>query len=56
MMVEAARAVARGEPALGTAEPRLPQATIRSLEGIYPKEEDWRTLAATTALAQQAAE
>ena len=56
MMVEAARAVARGEPALGTAEPRLPQAAIRSLEGIYPKEEDWRTLSATTSPAQQAAE
>ena len=56
MMVEAARAVARGEPALGTAEPRLPQAVIRSLEGIYPKEEDWRTLSATTSPAQQAAE
>ena len=26
LMVEAARAVARGEPAIGTAEPRIPQA------------------------------
>ena len=56
MMVEAARAVARGEPALGTAEPRLPQAAISSLEGIYPKDEDWRTLSAATSPARQAAE
>ncbi len=56
MMVEAARAVARGEPALGTAEPRLPQAAIGSLEGIYPKDEDWRTLSAAGSPARQAAE
>ncbi len=46
LMVEAARAVACGEPAIGTAEPRLPQASIRSLEGIYSKAEDWRALSA----------
>ena len=56
MMVEAARAVARGAPAIGTAEPRVPQAAIRSLEGIYPKDADWLTLSATGSLAQQAAE
>ena len=56
LMVEAARAVARGEPAIGTAEPRIPQATISSLEGIYPKDEDWRTLSATGSHTRQAAE
>ena len=56
MMVDAARAVARGEPAIGTTEPRTPHAAIRSLEGIYPKEADWRTLSATASPAQQAAE
>ncbi|MDE0006461.1 MAG: Rieske 2Fe-2S domain-containing protein [Rhodospirillaceae bacterium] len=44
LMVEAARAVARGEPAIGTSEARMPQASIRSLEGVYSKEEDWREL------------
>jgi phthalate 4,5-dioxygenase oxygenase subunit len=55
-MVEAAQAVADGKAAIGTTEPRLPQARVRSLEGVYPKEDDWRALSATGSLAQQAAE
>lgn len=44
LMVDAARKVAAGGSALGTEEPRLPQARIASHEGVYPKTVDWRTL------------
>jgi len=44
LMVEAAREVAEGKPALGTTEPRLPHASISSFEGVVPKSTDWRTL------------
>lgn len=44
LMVDAARSVAEGGRAIGTEEPRTPQASIASREGIYPKEVDWRTL------------
>ena len=44
LMVDAARRVAEGGPAIGTEEPRVPQATIASREGVYPREVDWRTL------------
>jgi phthalate 4,5-dioxygenase oxygenase subunit len=47
LMIDSARRFAAGEPALGTAEPRLPLTEIRSFEGIVPKETDWRTLAVT---------
>jgi phthalate 4,5-dioxygenase oxygenase subunit len=47
LMIDAARRFAEGEPALGTAEPRLPLTLIRSFEGLVPKEVDWRTLAVT---------
>lgn len=56
LMVDAARKVAEGEPAIGTREPRLPQARIRSLEGIHPKTEDWRTLTDEAGAPAQAAE
>ncbi|NMG41917.1 Rieske 2Fe-2S domain-containing protein [Chelativorans sp. ZYF759] len=44
LMVDAARKVAEGGRAIGTEEPRLPQARIASREGVYPKTVDWRTL------------
>jgi phthalate 4,5-dioxygenase oxygenase subunit len=43
-MVDAARRVQEGGPALGTTEPRVPQATLKSFEGVIPKTVDWRTL------------
>jgi phthalate 4,5-dioxygenase oxygenase subunit len=44
LMVDAARKVAEGGKAIGTGTPRVPQARIASIEGIYPKTTDWRTL------------
>ena len=35
-----------GKPAIGTAEPRVAHAKLRSFEGIVPKGTDWRTLGA----------
>lgn len=44
LMSDAARRVAEGGPAIGTEEPRVPQVTISSKEGVYPKDVDWRTI------------
>jgi len=44
LMSDAAKRVADGEVAIGAAEPRVPQTTISSKEGVYPKEIDWRSL------------
>jgi len=44
LMVEAAQAVAGGGAALGTTEPRIPQAQIASFQGILPKTSDWREI------------
>ncbi|MDU9005625.1 Rieske 2Fe-2S domain-containing protein [Sedimentitalea todarodis] len=44
LMVDAASKIAEGGRAIGTEEPRLPQAQIASREGVYPKETDWRDL------------
>ena len=44
MMVAAARKFQRGEPAIGTAEPRIPHVELASFEGIVPKTTDWRSL------------
>jgi phthalate 4,5-dioxygenase len=44
-MVQAARQMAAGGPAIGTTEPRVPQAKLRSFEGVVPKTIDWRSLA-----------
>jgi phthalate 4,5-dioxygenase oxygenase subunit len=44
-MLGAAQAYAEGGPAIGTAEPRLPQVKLASFEGVVPKSTDWRTLA-----------
>jgi phthalate 4,5-dioxygenase oxygenase subunit len=52
IMVEAVKRFARGEPAIGTAQPRVPHATLRGFEGIVPKTVDWRTLGAEAATAE----
>ena len=44
LMTDAAAQVAKGDPAIGTVEPRVPHAAISSKEGVYPKEVDWRKL------------
>jgi phthalate 4,5-dioxygenase oxygenase subunit len=44
LMVEAARAMRSGEPAIGTAEPHIRHATISSYEGVVPKTTNWRSL------------
>jgi phthalate 4,5-dioxygenase oxygenase subunit len=42
-MVEAAKAVRDGKPAIGTGPDRIPR-TIRSYQKIVPKSVDWRAL------------
>ncbi len=49
LMVEAARTVAAGGPAIGTTQPRIPHAELRSFEGVVPKSMDWRALGKTEA-------
>ena len=44
LMVEAAREMQAGGPALGTTDPHIPQATISAYEGVVPKGTDWRKL------------
>jgi phthalate 4,5-dioxygenase len=44
IMVEAVRRFAAGKAAIGTTEPRIAAAKLRSFEGIVPKSTDWRTL------------
>ena len=44
LMVEAARRMRDGGPALGTTQPHVPHAKISSFEGVVPKSTDWRTL------------
>jgi phthalate 4,5-dioxygenase oxygenase subunit len=44
IMIEAVKQFAAANPAIGTTEPRLPRAKLRSFEGIVPKGTDWRTL------------
>jgi phthalate 4,5-dioxygenase oxygenase subunit len=48
IMVEAVRAFAQGGKAIGTTEPRVPKAKLRSFEGIVPKSTDWKTLNVST--------
>ena len=49
LMVEAARAVQEGKPAIGTTTPRTPYASISSFEGVVPKSTDWRSIGVTEA-------
>jgi phthalate 4,5-dioxygenase len=44
LMVEAARTMRDGGPAIGTTEPHIPHALISSFEGVVPKTVNWRTL------------
>ena len=44
LMVEAARDVANGGPAIGTTEPHISHATISSYEGVVPNSTNWRSL------------
>ena len=44
LMSDAARRVAEGGAAIGTEEPRVPHVSISSKEGVYSKDQDWRTL------------
>ena len=48
MMIAAAERFSRGEPAIGTIEPRTPHVTLASYEGVVPKSVDWRTLGIAT--------
>ena len=43
-MYRAAQAVAAGDPAFGTTEPRVPPLKLASFEGMVPKGVDWRTI------------
>lgn len=43
-MYRAAQVVAKGEPAIGTTEPRVPHVKLSSFEGMVPKGDDWRTI------------
>jgi phthalate 4,5-dioxygenase oxygenase subunit len=44
IMVDAARGFMGGAPAIGTTQPRVPKAKLRSFEGVVPRGTDWRTL------------
>ncbi len=44
LMVDAARTVRDGGPAIGTTEPHIPHAGISSFEGVVPKTVNWRSL------------
>ncbi|MGE3709238.1 MAG: Rieske 2Fe-2S domain-containing protein [Hyphomicrobiaceae bacterium] len=46
-MVEAARTVASGGPAIGTTQPRIPLAALESFQGIVQKGYDFKTLGAS---------
>jgi phthalate 4,5-dioxygenase oxygenase subunit len=43
-MVEAAKIMQQGGPAIGATEPRIPQHKLKSFQGIVSKETDWRQL------------
>ena len=47
IMVDAVQRFAKGEPAIGTTDPHIPHAELRSFEGIVPKTTNWRTLGAS---------
>jgi len=43
-MVDAARRVRDGGPAIGTSPQHVPHVKLQSFEGIVPKKTDWMTL------------
>ena len=47
IMVEAARTVRAGGPAIGTGPAAVPHVALQSFAGIVPKTTDWKTLGAT---------
>jgi phthalate 4,5-dioxygenase len=47
VMIDAARKLQAGGAAIGRSEPRIPQAKLRSYQGIVPKGRDWRLLGAS---------
>ncbi|MGO9700958.1 MAG: Rieske 2Fe-2S domain-containing protein [Xanthobacteraceae bacterium] len=47
LMVDAAREMQKGGPALGRTEPHIPHVNISSYERVLPKSVDWRTFGAT---------
>jgi len=53
LMIDAARQMREGKPAIGTTEPRIPHVSIRSFEGVVPKGTDWRTCGAGAHDSQQ---
>lgn len=53
LMVDAARQMRDGGPAIGTTEPRIPHTEIRSFEGVVSKGTDWRTCGAGMAASKQ---
>jgi len=48
LMVEAARTMRNGGPAIGTTEPHIAHASISSFEGVVAKTTNWRTLGGGT--------
>jgi phthalate 4,5-dioxygenase oxygenase subunit len=51
-MLAAAKAVAAGEPAIGTTAPRIPHVHISSFEGMVDKSSDWKLVSSTKEEAQ----
>jgi len=47
VMIEAARTLAAGGNPIGLMEPHIPQAKLRSAQGVVPKTTDWRKLGAS---------
>ena len=47
IMIDAVKRFANGEPAIGTTDPHIAHAELRSFEGIVPKSTNWRTLGAS---------
>jgi phthalate 4,5-dioxygenase oxygenase subunit len=47
IMLDAVKRFAGGEPAIGTTEPHIAHAELRSFEGIVPKATNWRALGAS---------
>ncbi len=47
LMLDAVARFQAGAAPIGLAAPRLPQAKLRSYQGLVPKTEDWRTLGAS---------
>jgi phthalate 4,5-dioxygenase len=47
LMIDAARAFQAGGVPIGLGEPHIPQAKLRSYQGIVPKSDNWRTLGAS---------